>query len=103
MLKQYRAWLLVVVAVVMVLATRTRQHTTAQEPTVLTRTIRWHTMQQTGAPSTSRIFRAKVPGGWLISVHDREARSRKTREGVGHGIGVSAGVTFVPDPEHKWQ
>jgi len=31
--------------------------------------------------------RAKIPGGWLVSV----------------GIGNGGGVTFVPDPNHEWQ
>ena len=29
------------------------------------------------------IFRAKVPGGWLITIHD-------------------SGLIFYPDPSHKW-
>jgi hypothetical protein len=31
-------------------------------------------------------YRAKVPGGWLISMV----------------YGEGAGLTFYPDPEHKW-
>jgi hypothetical protein len=28
------------------------------------------------------VYRAKIPGGWLVSFSD--------------------GLTFVPDPEHRW-
>lgn len=31
----------------------------------------------------SAIYRCKVPGGWLVMVY-------------------GSGVTFYPDPEHKW-
>ena len=34
-----------------------------------------------------KVFRAKVPGGWLIF--------------TGGGEGVS-GVAFYPDPKHEW-
>ena len=30
-----------------------------------------------------RIHRAKVPGGWLVTIRDE-------------------GITFVPDPSHEW-
>ncbi|MBI1741470.1 hypothetical protein HYR54_00185 [Candidatus Acetothermia bacterium] len=31
----------------------------------------------------ARIRRAKIPGGWLVTIRDE-------------------GVTFVPDPKHEW-
>jgi len=39
--------------------------------------------------------RSKIPGGWLVAVdyyHDDNDQMR--------GCGTS--ITFVPDPEHKW-
>jgi hypothetical protein len=30
-----------------------------------------------------RIHRAKIPGGWLVTIRDE-------------------GITFVPDPRHEW-
>jgi hypothetical protein len=32
------------------------------------------------------LFRARVPGGWLIVVHQQDG----------------CGTTFIPDPEHLW-
>lgn len=39
--------------------------------------------------------RAKVPGGWLIYICDHG--SQRGSGGWGHG-----GLTFYPDPKHKW-
>jgi hypothetical protein len=36
--------------------------------------------------STAKGYRAKVPGGWLVYLADREG----------------VGLTFYPDPDHKW-
>lgn len=50
-----------------------------------------------GEPDASfTMQRAKVPGGWLVYVfgHGYSFRSRSI---WGHG-----GLTFYPDPEHKW-
>jgi hypothetical protein len=41
----------------------------------------------------ARIYRAKVPGGWLVSM---DAQSFQP------GNDTVAGLTFVPDPDHKW-
>lgn len=35
----------------------------------------------------SRLYRAKVPGGWLLKYDERDG---------------AAGLTFMPDPEHAW-
>jgi len=35
------------------------------------------------------VSRAKVPGGWLVLVR-------------GGGADEALGLTFYPDPEHKW-
>jgi len=36
--------------------------------------------------STPSVYRAKVPGGWLVATKDSD----------------SGGVTFLPDPNHEW-
>ena len=66
------------------------------------------------------IRRAKVPGGWLVQMTKIETRagfvitdvdSSKVPDhipqgyfwGAGYGWGYGlGGLTFVPDPEHKW-
>lgn len=45
-----------------------------------------------GPPPNGYTYRAKVPGGWLVSVWAGE----KNHQPVG------AGVTFLPDPDHLW-
>lgn len=42
--------------------------------------------QLDAAPGYFNVFRAKVPGGWLVAIqfHDGE------------------GLTFYPDPNHEW-
>lgn len=46
------------------------------------------------------IYRAKIPGGWLIVMaqHDWD-RIGMADAGYGWGYG---GATFVPDPNHEW-
>jgi len=38
-----------------------------------------------------RLWRAKIPGGWLVAW--------KVYEG---GSSLGGGITFYPDPNHKW-
>ena len=33
------------------------------------------------------VYRAKVPGGWLVAVE----------------LSKGGGITFVPDPDHDWE
>lgn len=50
-------------------------------------TLQWKSVETSGIgmPNVS-VFRAKVPGGWLVFV-DR---------------GGANGLTFVPDADNKW-
>ncbi|MCL1067216.1 hypothetical protein L2735_10395 [Shewanella olleyana] len=51
-------------------------------------TIFWETLKNKGENGSSQFtYRAKVPGGWLIS-----------SASANHGIGL----TFIPDPNHDW-
>ena len=45
------------------------------------------------------LFRAKVPGGWLVTggIDPSRPAPRKLAEVVG------VGLTFVPDPQHEWE
>jgi len=46
----------------------------------------WERVENVSGPGEG--YRAKVPGGWLFAVMT--------------GSGRGSGVTFIPDPEHKW-
>jgi hypothetical protein len=48
--------------------------------------LRWQRIAYSSAPGASVVpmFRAKVPGGWLVRV-------------------VGEGMAYVPDAEHTWQ
>ncbi len=49
----------------------------------------WHKLNSSCSEgrvfSLGNVYRAKVPGGWLVVVVDN-----------------ASGVTFYPDPEHNW-
>lgn len=51
--------------------------------------VKWEKITQTGSDGSwvNVLYRAKVPGGWLVVV----------------GIyGSGGGITFYPDPQHEW-
>lgn len=59
---------------------------------------------------TFLIFRAKVPGGWLVCMKQYNYNSDYSMSGAthmsfGYGWGYGwgyGGMTFVPDPNHEW-
>jgi hypothetical protein len=55
--------------------------TTAKTPAGDTLSVSWEVVPGHGADVS--LFRAKVPGGWLVSTD-------------------AGGLTFVPDPDHTW-
>jgi hypothetical protein len=61
------------------------------------RKLNWERVEETladGQPKHHGTYRTAVPGGWLIAIWS---------DGAGqHGSAWGGGVTFVPDPEHKW-
>ncbi len=46
----------------------------------------WEAVPSSGGAGWCDWFRAKVPGGWLVSVQWDDGAS----------------LTFYPDPEHQW-
>jgi hypothetical protein len=46
-------------------------------------TLVWEQMHNEGPIKPHFCIRAKVPGGWLVK--------------------TGSGITFVPDPEHRWK
>lgn len=61
------------------------------------RTLDWKLLEETYAPKQTKpdgfTYRAKVPGGWLVSIWAGEMKDHKW----------GGGLTFVPDPEHRWE
>ena len=57
----------------------------------VSRTLEWQRLlsKQLIGPA-SLIFRTKIPSGWLVLLRPSGTN------------GVESGVTFVPDPDHKW-
>ena len=43
----------------------------------------WESVDNEGAVKPHFLIRAKVPGGWLVK--------------------TGSGITFYPDPEHRWK
>jgi len=55
-----------------------------------------------GKQTNSKVWRAKVPGGWLVRMH-----SIKEEADSSHGTPLVyswgyGGLTFIPDPDHTW-
>ena len=54
------------------------------------------------------IFRAKIPGGWLVCMEQynydwQNSGSSPNYGGWGYGYGWGyGGMTFIPDPNHEW-
>lgn len=49
--------------------------------------LKWKELKDKGATTHyGKVYRAKVPGGWLVLVSHTEG----------------AGLTFYPDSNHKW-
>jgi hypothetical protein len=44
------------------------------------------------------IKRAKIPGGWLVWAAENE----EPEEDEPCTLATAAGLTFVPDPTHRW-
>ena len=105
MLKEYQSWLIVVTVMVVIvfIGLQTQRTTTqAQEKTARPAQVNWRHVQDAGGPVALNVYRAEVPGGWLVLVHRQMEKGQRNGSGYGHGVGVGSGVTFVPDPEHTW-
>lgn len=47
-------------------------------------------------------WRAEVPGGWLVSVWALRTEADASGPKVLGGANWGGGVTFLPDPDHRW-
>lgn len=48
-------------------------------------------------------WRAKVPGGWLVTVWGKRLGQAAKGPSVRGGTNWGGGVTFVPDPTYGWE
>lgn len=106
MRKEHQSWLVVaiVTALVVFVGMRTLGTTTQAQEKRVPRQFMWIPIKTEGAPEPLlKVYRAQVPGGWLVLVHDKAEKGRDSGNGYGYGVGVGSGVTFVPDPEHTWR
>ncbi|MCO6456912.1 MAG: hypothetical protein J5I93_16560 [Pirellulaceae bacterium] len=77
--------------------------TSAQQPAGGQQPMIWQQVKHAGGPERTWLYRAPVPGGWLVMVQRHEQDTATLTQGVGRGLGVGSGLTFVPDPEHAWK
>ena len=106
MSNERRNWLVVatVAACFVCLGMRGLATTTqGQENQVAPSKLIWSIIDTAGAPARVNVYRAKVPGGWLVLVNHEDQKERRSSQGYSYGMGIGTGVTFVPDPEHTWR
>jgi hypothetical protein len=52
-----------------------------------------------GKKTNSKVWRSKVPGGWLVRIHSIKEEAGSDQPGISWAYG---GLTFLPDPGHTW-
>jgi hypothetical protein len=57
--------------------------------------LRFESLPVVGITSSTNLYRAKVPGGWLVA----SSYLKMNNQG---GAAGGSGLTFVPDPNHSW-
>src|SRR5882672_10466340 len=66
----------------------------------LMRTLDWKLVEQTWMPGATTpqayTYRAKVPGGWLVTIWASEEVDNDEQR-------FGGGLTFVPDPKRQWK
>ena len=65
--------------------------------------LKWEYMESAGYAdgefsSPTAIYRAKVPGGWLVLTSNSSSVYRDVEE----ISSVSNSLAFIPDPRHEW-
>lgn len=103
MRKEHQSWLVVaiVTALVVFVGMRTLGTTTQAQEKRVPHQFMWIPIKTEGA--STKVYRAQVPGGWLVLVRENLTKGRSSSDGYGYGVGIGSGVTFVPDPEHTWK
>lgn len=80
-----------------------QSQTSAQQPAGGQKPMIWQEVKHVGGPTRTWLYRAPVPGGWLVMAQRFEQDTATLSNGVGRGLGVGSGLTFVPDPDHAWK
>jgi hypothetical protein len=65
----------------------------------------WETVKQQtsdGRNLSGYIYRAKVSNGWLVK-EVQDCGFVDTHQRYVDGYSWTSSITFVPDPEHKWE
>jgi hypothetical protein len=52
-----------------------------------------------GKKTNSKVWRSKVPGGWLVRIHSMKEEAGGEHSAISWAYG---GLTFLPDPGHTW-
>jgi len=64
--------------------------------------LEWKQVKREPDGSDIVTWRAKVPGGWLVSVWAAASRANAAGTHVPGGSNWGGGVTFVPDHPNPW-
>lgn len=61
----------------------------------------WEEIRTQEGPHTMRLYRARLPGGWLVYACEGSIEGESVWN-YRQAPSASAGLTYVPDPEHEW-
>lgn len=60
------------------------------------------TWEQIEHDHSCHIFRARIPGGWLVRCDEIRYKNLGSRITEEASSDWRSAITFVPDPEHRW-
>jgi len=64
--------------------------------------MEWEEVKREDDGSDIVTWRAKVPGGWLVSVWAQKTNEDGTGNDVPGGANWGGGLTFLPDDKYLW-
>lgn len=63
--------------------------------------LRWELLKRDNDKSEIVTWRARVPGGWLVSVWAVQSKADGGGATIPGGSNWGGGLTFLPDPDQK--